>query len=368
MLLSQFAGSARAASGVGAAVLTVLYVATNVAETGVPAAVVGFVSPFHLANQSRALVPGYGLDLRATIALLALSGVLLGLAAWAFARRDYASPLWVRRNRARSEVAGPGPGRVPRVMLGSVWAAALRRGWVGLTFWVLCAGAFAAMYAGLQPTVLNMWDEFHFIEAMTGSMGATSVEEAYWSFCGEMVTPVIAAYVITQAAGWVADLAQGRVEMITSTPVSWAMLVRGRLIATIIGVAAIIAGTLVGLGAGAVAVGSPIAPVGAARLLLVGVLLGAALAGVAGLAVAVVRRSAAVTVLAVIVAAMYLVSYLVPLFDWPDWLNRLSVFWAFGHPYLQWPSIGRLVVLVVLAVGGTVAAAVVSERSAKVAP
>ena len=74
------------------------------------------------------------------------------------------------------------------------------------------------MMASMQPAVLDMWDDFDFISAMTGSMGATSIEQAYWSFAGEMITPVIAAYVITQASGWVADLAGGRVELVLLRP------------------------------------------------------------------------------------------------------------------------------------------------------
>jgi ABC-2 type transport system permease protein len=64
-----------------------------------------------------------------------------------------------------------------------------------------------------------------------------------------------------------------------------------------------------------------------------------------------------------VVGASYLLTYLVPLLGWPDWLNRLSLFWAFGTPYTAWPSAARLAVLVVVAAGGWVLAAVVAERS-----
>ena len=73
MLAAQLVGSSRAASGVGAAILSVLYVATNMGERLGPAAAVRFVSPFHYANQSRALVPGYGLDVVASLTLLGLA-------------------------------------------------------------------------------------------------------------------------------------------------------------------------------------------------------------------------------------------------------------------------------------------------------
>ncbi|MGB8020823.1 MAG: ABC transporter permease subunit, partial [Candidatus Nanopelagicales bacterium] len=367
MLLSQLAGSARAASGIGAALMCGLYLATNVVDSLGPAGpVVRLISPFHHANASRALVPGHGLDPVATAALLGMAVFMFALSAWAFERRDYAAPLWRRRELARTDQDVVGPVLVPRRMLGSVGAVAVRRGAVGMAVWAGCTAAFVWMFAALQPAVMDVWEEFEFLDAMTGAIGTTSAEAAYWSYIGELVTPVIAAYVITQASGWVADLAQGRVEMTLTGPVTWTMLVRGRLVAATAGVAAIIAGSLAGLAVGAAVVGGTIDPVGMARMVSMGLLFGAALAAVAATAVAVVRRPVAVTVLAVLVGASYLVAYLVPMFGWPDWLNRMSVFWAFGHPYLRWPPISGLVVLLVLAVAGGVAAAALAERTPKV--
>ena len=367
MTLSQFVGSARAASGIGAAVMCGLYLATNVIDSLGPAApVVRLVSPFHHANASRALVPGYGLDLVATVALVAMAGVMFAVAAWAFEHRDYAAPVWRLQVRHRPEQRVPGPVVVPRRMLGSVWAATVRRGWVAMAAWAGCTAGFVWMFASLQPTVMDMWEELDFINAMVGALGTTSPEDAYWSYIGELVTPVIAAYVITQASGWVADLAQGRVEMTLSGPVTWTMLVRGRLVATTVGVAAILAGVVAGVVIGAASVGGSVDPVGVARMLAAGLLFGAALAAVAAIAVAVVRRTVAVTVLAVVVGASYLLAYLVPVLGWPDWLNRISVFWAFGHPYLRLPPTSGLLVLGVLAVAGSMAAAALAERTPKV--
>lgn len=367
MFLSQVAGSARSASGIGAAVICGLYLATNVVDSlGLAAPLVRFISPFQHANASRALVPGYGLDPVATAALVGMVVILFALSAWAFQRRDYAAPMWRQQVTAPTGQRVPKTVTVPRRMLGSVGVATVRRGWVGMAIWAVCTTAFVWMFAALQPTVIDMWAELDFITAMTGAIGTTSAADAYWSYIGELVTPVIAAYVITQANGWVADLAQGRVELTLSAPVTWTMLVRGRLIATTVGVTAILAGAAAGLTIGAVAVGGSVDPVGVARMLAAGLLFGAALAAVAAIAVAVVRRPVAVTVLTVLVGASYLLAYLVPVLGWPDWLNRLSVFWAFGHPYLSWPPTSGLAVLLVLAVAGSASAAALAERTPKV--
>ena len=84
--------------------ITGLYLFTNVWQELGPAGWARFISPFYYFDASRALVPGYGLDLPAAAALLAMTALLIGAAAWAFQRRDYAAALWSRR------AGRPGPG------------------------------------------------------------------------------------------------------------------------------------------------------------------------------------------------------------------------------------------------------------------
>ena len=381
MLVSQLVGSVRAAGGIGSAVICALYLATNVEDRLGLFSFVRFASPFHFANRSRALVPGHGLDLAGTFALIVLVLGMLAGAAWAFGRRDYAAPLWPRplwprpapitrvaRAGAAAAQGVPASGSiaVPRRMLGSIGAATVRHGSRSMAIWTAGVAAFTAMFAALQPTAIDMWNQLDFAARMAGATGAASTADAYWSFVGEIVTPAVAAYVITLAAGWVADLAAGRVEVILSAPVTWSMLVRGRLASACVGAAVIITGSLVALQVAASAVASPPSEAGLARIVIVGTLYGWAIAAVAAILVAVVRRSLAVTLLAVVVAASYLLSYLVPLYGWPEWLERLSVFWAFGHPYLAWPSTTHWAVLLVVAIGGTLAAGAIAERTPKV--
>jgi ABC-2 type transport system permease protein len=364
LLVSQLTSSARTAAGASSAVLTVLYVATNTGSGLGALDGIRFVSPFHYANASRALVPGHGLDLAATGALVAMAVVLLAFAAWAFASRDYAAPLWARR---RTTADATRAAKVPTVMLGSVWAAALRRGRFGLLVWAAGTAAWMVVMAALQPAVMDVWSAFDFIGAIAGGGPGVDAEDAYWSFSGAMISPVVAAFVISQASGWVADLADGRVEMVLAGPVSWSRLVWERLVALVVGVAVVTVAALGGLFVAGTAVGGTFDVGGLGRVALECVLLGAALGAVAAILVAWLRRGAAMRVLAVVVGASYLLGYFVPMFGWPDWLNRLSVFWAFGQPYLEWPASSGLATMLVLAVPGALLAAAIAERTVKVA-
>jgi Bacterial transcriptional activator domain len=242
VLVSQLTPSARAGKAVAALVVVALYVLTNVWEELGAAGAIRFVSPFFYFNQSRALVPGEGLDLAASLALLAMAAVLLGAAAWAYQGRDYAAGLWARRPRqARPVRRGQPP------VLHTIWGATLVRHRLGLLTWAGAAAATLALMAWLEPTVEGIWDEFGLTRTMIGDDPGLSVADQYLSFAAQLLASIIAAYVITQAAGWVGDLHDGRVELLLAGPLSWAQLVWQRLLALLVGVAIITIAAIIGL-------------------------------------------------------------------------------------------------------------------------
>jgi ABC-2 type transport system permease protein len=361
VLVSQLTATARAGAGVAALLLSGLYVLTNVWDELGPAGAIRFVSPFFYFNQSRALVPGHGLDIPSSLALLAMTAILLGAAARAYQRRDYAAGLWARRRPARPLR------RVQRPALRTFWGATLLRERAGLLTWAGAAAATLALMAWLEPTVVDMWEEFQLTQNLIGRDPELTVADEYLSFAAQIVVPIVAAYVITQAAGWVGDLKQGRVELLLASPVSWPRLVWERLVAMLLGAGVVTAGAIGGLVAGALAAGVGLRWLGLLWLAADTLLLAGALGGVASLVVAWLRGAGAVTVLAILTAASYLLVYLVRLFAWPDWVVRLSVFGAYGDPYIEIPPWSGLAVLTTLAVLGTLTAAAVAQRSPKTA-
>ena len=367
VLVSQLVLTSRAAAGISVMILVALYLGTNVWEEIGPAGVVRFVSPFYYANMSRALVPGYGLDAGGMLALVGMALLLLFLATAAFTHRDYGSALWGREASEQAPSSAIPPVRVQRWWLRTWWTASVAQHRWGLLAWTLSAAAWSALIMALQPTVMDAWSKFDFMTGIMGGDAGESAEFLYLSFVLDIVAPVLVGYVITQAAGWVGDLEQGRVESVLATPMSWSRLVWERLLASSAGVAVVALGAVGAMVVGALAVGSSVEWAGVARLLVVSLLLGWAVAALAAIVVAAFRSGVAVTVLAVYVGAAYLLSWMIPIFGWPAWLNRLSIFDAFGHPYQEWPAGIGLVVLVSLAVLGSLIAARIAERTPKVA-
>ncbi|WP_041781963.1 ABC transporter permease subunit [Mycolicibacterium chubuense] len=359
--VSQLIGTARSAAGVVALAVTVLYLLTNIWDRIGALGVIRFVSPFYYFGQSRALVPGHGFSISAAVTSLAMSVALLGLAAWAFERRDVGAPLWVRR---------PGPlalpTRVQRPALRRLWSAILLRERTGLLVWVISAGFGMGLMAWLEPNVIDVWSKFGFTKNLSAIDPRFSPTDQYLSFAAEILAPILAALVVTRAAAWIADLDQGRVEIILSTPLSWARLVAQRLIALLVEAALVIVGAVAGLVIVAVAVGANVRIVGVLRLAATTYLLAVALGALAALLVAWLRTNVAVTAMSILFGASYVFLLLVLLFGWPDWLAKLSLFGAIGHPYLRAPPVEGLVFLAVLAIVSAAAAAAVAQRSPKV--
>jgi ABC-2 type transport system permease protein len=362
LLVSQLVGTSRAAGGLTTLFLALLYVLTNLADEIGALGAARYLSPFHYANESRALVPGRGFDPVASGVLVAMAAALLAAATWAFARRDYAAPLWapVRQSpRAR-------PVRVARRLDRRVWTAQLLRGRLGLLAWSLPLAALTALWGSLLPTVMDVWDAFEsMLTAFTGGIDA-SASAQYLAFVSELVAPVAAAYVVTQASGWVADLEQGRVEAMLAGPVSWSRLVVERAVAAVVGVLVIAVVAFLGLAVGILGTEARMSLLGMMRVLIGCALLGAAMAGMAAVAVAALRSGLAVVALSVYLGASYILGLLVSLYDWPAWVNRISVFGALGHPYLGWPPVSGTLVLVGLAVVGLAGGAALAERTPKV--
>jgi ABC-2 type transport system permease protein len=359
--VSQLIGTARSAAGVGALILTVLYLLTNVWDRIGVLGAVRFISPFYYFDESRALVPGHSFSIPAALVSVVLAGALLALAAWAFQRRDVGAPLLARRPRRTASVT-----RVQQPALRALWSAMLMRDRSSLVAWCLSAAAWMGLTAWLTPSVIDVWDKFGFTRNVMAIDPSFSAADHYLSFAAEILAPIVAAFVITRAASWVADLQSGRVEITLSTPLSWAGLVGQRLIVLLVEVAVVVIGGMAGLVIGALAVGADVYGPGVARLAAAIYLLAGCLGALAAVLVAWLRTGLAVTVLAILVGASYLFVLLAQLFGWPDWLARMSLFGAIGHPYLRTPPVEGIAFLAAMAVVGTVVAAAVAQRSPKV--
>lgn len=363
LLVSQFTRTNRAAAGMSALVLTVMYIGNNVSGMFDGTDWIKYLTPFYYANLSRALVPGFSADVGAMALLLSLSAAIVGGAIALFERRDCGAPLLSRTARAR----GQGFIAHGRFRNGTVFGSNLLRGWLGLLIWSLSTASFTALLVGLEPTYIDFFNSSDFMKRILEVYGVGNLEHNYLTMVGELIMPFIAAYTVSQAATWATELHQGRVEWLLSTPLSWTRLVLERVAAAVAGATVISAVALVPMLGFSWRLGLRIEWDGYARLLAACALTALAIAGLSAVVVAWFRSRLAVMLLDAYIAAAYLLPYFVSSLRWPEWLNHLSIFYAFGHPYDAWPSFSTLSLILVLAVPGVWLATLISERTPKVA-
>lgn len=251
------------------------------------------------------------------------------------------------------------------MLLHSVAAAHVLRGRFGILAWSAGAFVFGVLMLFLEPSVMRMWDWFATYMPGGVSPSAAGPSDQYVDVSTTLAVPFVAGVVVSQAAGWVRDLAQGRVEMVLASPVSTARLVVGRLVAAAVASGVVGAGALVGVLLGGIWSDVPLNALGLLQVEAASVLLGLGLAGVASLVVAIFPGRLAVTVFGVVLGASYLVGFLVGALDWPAWVNRFSLISLFGHPYLDWIAAADAVVLAGLTVGGVLLGGLVVDRRPK---
>ena len=364
LLCAQVWRSARTALGVTVITLVALYVGTNEWENLGWAGALRFLSPFHWANDGRALVPGVGFNLRSMAVLLAMAMVLLWPARWAFLQRDYAGALLRERPPSSRRVERV---RVQRWALSRPWRALLVRHRIALLAWALTTAAFSVLWMGLAGAVTDSWSMSEFFRSVLGSDLEGSMRELYVSFGCDTLAAIVVAYSVSQASGWVLDLQEGRVETMLSAPLSWPRLVMERLAATLVGVLAVTASWLLAAQVMAPVVDVPVDAAGQGRALVLCLGIGGAAAALAAILTALTRNAVATSGLIAYVVVAYVLGWFVDILHWPSWLRRLSVFEAFEHPYLEWPSTTNLVILAATTVLGATVAAVIAQRTAKVA-
>jgi len=106
-------------------------------------------------------------------------------------------------------------------------------------------------------------------------------------------------------------------------------------------------------------------PSGLLRLFVLSLGLGLAMSALAANTTIVFKHRGAVVVLALHLAAAYLLTFMVPMLDWPEWVNRLSVFHAFGKPVHR-VAVAESTVIIALAGPGLLLAFILTARSRKV--
>lgn len=361
-LISQFLNSARVASGTTSLIIVVIYVVGNISGKYDWLRWFENLSPFAYANKTRPVIPGFGTEYSSWLVMSAVAVILVSIGIQLFKTRDVNSVALAQRAWRKA----PTKRRTREIRPHSLISDMLWRQRIGAIAWPLTTTLFIAVFMSLMPGVIDIWSQFDFLEQFVTSGFGETVEEQYLAMVYEILPPFLAGYIIAQSSIWNVEYVQGRLHILFSTPLSWSSLLVKRLTVVMLISQAMILSSI-----GAVLIASQIQDrdlhlSGAFRVWVMSTLFALAFACTNALLVLVLRGRNVTQVLSVYIGAAWLVGFMSPYLGWPDWIVRLSIFDAFGHPFVSWPSATNLSVISMMIFVGVFATLMIGSRSSKV--
>ncbi len=357
LLCSQLLATRRAAAGLSAVVVLVLFLLNSAGRT-VDVGTVRWLSPFYSYERSTPLLKDGALDLGATGALVIAGLALAALAAGIFARRDLGAALiaWgAGRGRPTARPSSDPLLRIPVL-------AAIDQQRVWIASWAVALAAIAIFLTSLTRAILDAMTDIPSMRPYLQQLGITSHETFVGAIWFGTAVLILSIYVIVQVNSWVADDAEGRLEAVLAAPVSRARVVLERLGTVLVATAVIVAAS--SLATYLTAQASDIV-LDSGRLAVASALMLSVVLAFAALGHAVVgwQPRAAVIALSVVAAVSYFTQQLGPVFDWPEWVRNLSLYVLYGTPLskgVDW--LGLVTLLAISAVGTVVSVATMRRR------
>lgn len=357
LLLSQFSRSSRLAAGLASILVTVVYVVGNIADKYTWLRWFTSCSPFHYANLSKPVVPGFGTDYWSWVAMIAVGTVLIVVSILCANTRDLHAVVRLVHRPPRTKAITVS--FVPRTVIGDL----LWRQRYGLLAWAVATSAFIGVFVSMMNGIVEIWQNFDFLQQFADSGFGTTPQQQYLAMVYEILPPFIAGFVVAQSAKWTSDLSQGRVQYYLSTPMSPSGLIVRRVVATLIGAEIMIVSAMATAIIGTVAQGADLDGAAVGRVAVMANVFTVSFASLCAALVSLLRGRNATQVLSIYVGAAWLIVFMAPYLNWPLWTVHLSVFDALAHPFVGWPTAVNLSIMAATSVIGLVAATQISERS-----
>jgi len=356
LLISQFTQESGPAAGWTAGLLLVFIVLDMVHRVIPNTEWISRFSPVYYYNQSKPLVPSYGVNAGAMLLLLALTVILSGTAVWLFVRRDVGGtvplPRWLRvPERAASRALPVGDWSLRSVYARSLGMIAMPTVWwtlgiAGFAAWIVFAvqqmeSRLSSLFAS-SPTVMNL------IKNIGG--GDASFNAGFLSAMFVLLPLFLMAFAVTQVNGWSADEQDGRLELLLAAPQRRLSVLLGRFAALASATVFIGVITLLASGGAAAAAGLKLDSGNLAAATLGMIPLGLLIAAVGYLASGWLRTAADTGLLSFLLLIWFFISFIGPELNWPNATLRLSPFYYYGTPLLNGLSLASVLGVLAVAV------------------
>jgi ABC-2 type transport system permease protein len=360
LLISQFTQERSTAAGWTAGLLLIFIVLDMVHRVVANGDWISRLSPIYFYNLTKALVPGYGVNVGAMLLLLALSLVLSGAAIWLFVRRDVGGtvsvPGWLRLPEHAASQALP----VRDWSLRSVYGRSMGMIAMPTLWWTLGIAGFAGwmvfavqqMESKLSSLLASSPAAMNLIKNIGG--GSASFEAGFLSAIFVLLPLLLMAFAVTQVNGWTADEQDGRLELVLATPQRRVGVLLARFAALATSTVLIGVVTLLAAAGASIITGVRVDSGNLAAATLGIIPLGLLVAAIGYLAAGWLRTAADTGLLSFLLLIWFFISFIGPELQLPDATLRLSPFYYYGSPLLHglaFTSIVGLVAVAALALG-----------------
>lgn len=347
LLVAQLAATRRGAGGAAGIVVFVLFLLNSASRNG-SLREVEWLSPFWMYERSDPLLRSGALDVPSTLALLAIAVISVAISAWAFAARDLGASLL--RPAARTAAPSFRPSRDPLLRLPVLAGLDRQRGWI--VGWAVGLALLAAYFVSLTRTMVDAFLAIPSFRVYFERLGAPGYDTFVGVIWGSTALLLLSLFAIFQVSGWVADDAEGRLESFLAQPASRTAAVLDRVAGLLIAASLVALAGSIGVLVSASAADIPLSQ---DRLAIASVLMPIVpfAFGALGAVVASWRPRLAVPVLTAVAIYSYFAQQFAPLFDWPKWVERTSIFALYGTPLSSDVDVTGIGILVAVGVAGT---------------
>jgi ABC-2 type transport system permease protein len=357
LFLSQFTRERGAAAGLAGGILGLSFLLDGVGRV-VGSEALRRVSPFYYYGLSKPLAPSYGANPGAMAVLLVGALVLSAAAIGIFTRRDLGAPALRLTLSGQRAATGTRNNALPAGdwTLRSVYVRTVRS-LATMTFWV---AAVVASYGVLATSLTKSTEKliidfykgtpFAGLFANIGSNGDASYIALFFSFL--VIAPAI--YALMLATRWASAEANGRLELVLSTPQSRARVLLANFAALATAVSLVAVALFAAVGALVVAQGLKVEGVklveAVAGMLPIALVVGAVGYLLAGW----IPARLLAGVLTLLLVASFFINLLGSALKLPDWALQLSIFQQYGTPLtegLHWANVLALLAVAAIPLG-----------------
>jgi ABC-2 type transport system permease protein len=360
LLISQFTHERSTAAGLTGALFGLAILLNSLAHLAPDANGLAHISPVYLFGLSKPLIPGHGVDVVAMLVLAGMSLVFTALGVLLFLGRDVGAviPLIAFAPSASSASAAHAR-ELPSgdIALRSVYARSLRTLAGPMLWWGLgvafFGGVFTLMARQTEENIAHILEGSPLQGIFESLTGGAAIGSGAWflSLIFAELPLAFTIYALIQASNWAEDEENGRFELLLANPQPRWRVLLARYAAFVTSLLVIAAALLVAVLAAAAQQQLPLD--GGRILAAVAGMLPVALviASVGYLLAGWLRSGAVIGVLGALLALSFLLEIVGPVFKWPDWVTKLSIFQLYGSPLTKGLDWSAIIALLAVAVG-----------------